>query len=312
MDGSISSRTDVAPRRRREKDRLDSAQQIVGLVPLDIEVGVARHAESVVGHDLHPGEHPVEVRGHELFDRQEALAVRQWEEPREERRHLQPREPPLGGYGIAHQYGEVQREARDVRERVRRIDRERRQDGEDPLDEGLGRPVAVVVGEVCRVDELDPDLVERRAEFVAEEVIDAVGASDHAAADHGELLVRAHPVGCRRREPGFALLEQPRDADLEELVEALRADREVLRARKDRPGGVLGERQDAVVEVEPRQFSVQVAGGRFVGRRDGVLSHGWMLLGRLSRSKLIRGVPSPCRSLHPFLTCSRSTIRTSP
>ena len=43
------------------------------------------------------------------------------------------------GVGVAHDHGQVQRQVRDVRERVAGIDRERRQDREDPLLERLDR-----------------------------------------------------------------------------------------------------------------------------------------------------------------------------
>src|SRR4029434_5867025 len=104
-------------------------------------------------------------------------------------------------------------------------------------------------------------LVERGPKLVDEQAVDALGRGDDARADLRELLVSAHPVWRGRGETGLALLQQPRDADLEELVEALRADREVLHARQDRPAGVLREREHAVVEVEPRELSVQAAGG---------------------------------------------------
>jgi hypothetical protein len=58
---------------------------------------------------------------------------------------------------------------------VRGVDRERRQDREDPLDERVRGPFAVLVGEVSGVDEADPLLIERRPELVGEQALDAGG-----------------------------------------------------------------------------------------------------------------------------------------
>ena len=54
---------------------LDRHQQVVGLVLLDRQVGVAGHPEGVVLADGHPGEQGVEVGGDDLLEGDEALAV---------------------------------------------------------------------------------------------------------------------------------------------------------------------------------------------------------------------------------------------
>ena len=74
---STSSRTDVRRTRlRRREHALDRLEQVVGLV-LELEVGVAGDAERVVREDLHAREQRVEVRGDDLLERDEALAVGQ-------------------------------------------------------------------------------------------------------------------------------------------------------------------------------------------------------------------------------------------
>ena len=52
--------------------------------------------------DLHAGEQLVEVRGDHLLERDEPLAVGQHDEAGQQRRHLDPREAPLAGVGVAH------------------------------------------------------------------------------------------------------------------------------------------------------------------------------------------------------------------
>ena len=52
--------------------RLDRAQEIVGLVLLQIEVGVARDAEEIRVADVHSGEEPVEMVRDEILEQHEA------------------------------------------------------------------------------------------------------------------------------------------------------------------------------------------------------------------------------------------------
>jgi hypothetical protein len=55
---------------------LDRGQQIVGLVLLDFEVGVPRHAESVGLGDLEPGKKDRQVGQDELLEPQESVSSR--------------------------------------------------------------------------------------------------------------------------------------------------------------------------------------------------------------------------------------------
>ena len=64
------------------------------------------------------------------------------------------------------------------------------------------------------------------------------------------------PSGEVEGSPARDLLLQPGHPDLEELVEVVLEDREELHALEQRQVGVLGQRQDAGVELEPGQLSV--------------------------------------------------------
>src|SRR5262249_43954714 len=66
-------------------------------------------------------------------------------------------------------------------------------------------------------------------------------------------------------EAGLELHLQPADPDLEELVEVVAEDGEELRPLQQRQRPPVGERQDAGVEVKPRQLPVEEP-GRVVGR----------------------------------------------
>src|SRR5439155_5001965 len=115
------------------------------------------------------------------------------------------------------------------------------------------------------VDQADPLFVQRRPELVGEQTLDAGRGRQHPLPDLSELLLRAHPVRGRRGDPGLHLIEQPGYADLEELVEALRADRDELQPREDRSPRILGERQDPFVEIQPRHLQVEVVGDEILG-----------------------------------------------
>ena len=81
-------------------------------------------------------EEPIEVVGDHLLDRHEAVAG-QGDEPRQERRYLDPCELDLVVLGIANDDGEIEREVRDVGERVGGVDRERSEDRKDLVVEAL-------------------------------------------------------------------------------------------------------------------------------------------------------------------------------
>ena len=132
---------------------LDRHQQVVGLVLLDREVRVARHPEEVVLDDLHPGEQRVEVGLDDLVDQDEPARL-DLDEARQDLGDLDPGEPGLVRLRVAEADGDRQAECRDVRERMARIDRERRQDRVDLLEEPLPE-LRVVLRDRRVVDELD-------------------------------------------------------------------------------------------------------------------------------------------------------------
>src|SRR5438477_10728826 len=111
---------------------------------------------------------------------------------------------------------------------MRRIDGERREDGEDRLLEDAVEMPAVVIVERAVLGEPQPDRIEC-CENVGERARLASGELDRLFSDGRELLVDGHPI---RAEPGKArplLLDEATDADLEELVEVAAEDGQKLR-----------------------------------------------------------------------------------
>lgn len=94
---------------------LERFDEVLGLVLLDLDVFVARHAEHVVGHDLHAREEVAEVVRDEVFEGQvprvlDGLGRVDAHEPRQHLRHLDARELLTARAAVAHAHREVERE----------------------------------------------------------------------------------------------------------------------------------------------------------------------------------------------------------
>ena len=228
--------------------------------------------------DVHPGEELVEVRGDDLLERDVAVRVTDADPSRERVGDLDPGEQIAFVDGIAHHDREVERQVGHVRERVPGIDRERGQHREDSVVEPLGQDRPFLVVELAPADQLDAfgpqpgdDRVDELLLLLADELADDV-------ADDGELLARQAAVGGRLGHAGGGLVEQARDAHLEELVEVAREDRQEPHLFEQRHIGVAGELQHARVEREPAELAVEerrvvviptTHSGDDVGRRVG-------------------------------------------
>ena len=112
--------------------QLDRLEQVVGLLVLERQVGVAGDAERRRLLDHHAGEQRVQLGGDQLLDGHEARARRP-REAREDGRHLDPGEAAIVGLGVGDHRGDAEGEVGDVRERVAGIDGERGQHREDAL-----------------------------------------------------------------------------------------------------------------------------------------------------------------------------------
>ena len=125
---------------------LDRRKEVLCVLVVEREVGIAGDPEAGDTHDLHAGEQPVEVRLDQILEQDEISAVRNGDEPREVARDLHPGEPLDPVLRIPYDDGKVEGEVGDVRERMRRIDGERREDRVDAVGEVGGerllRPLA--------------------------------------------------------------------------------------------------------------------------------------------------------------------------
>ena len=256
------------------QDRFDRGQQIVGLVLFDLDIGVARDPEEVVRQQVHAGEQLIQVGRDDFLERHEPLSVGQLDEAWDVGWHLDARELPHPGHGVTHHGGDVQRQTRDVGERVRRVDRQRREDREDPFAEPSSQERPVALREVDPMREADAFLLQGRQEFVGEEFPCASLHLVDPLADRFQLLVGSHPVGRGDGHPCLDLLLQTRHPHLEELIQVLAVDREELDPFQQRPGVVVCERQHPRIELEPAQLTVvESHAGCGSGLGEGLHSH---------------------------------------
>ena len=268
IDGVDLESHRVPELRASMQDRLDRLQEVLVLV-VELEVGVAGHPERHPVQELHPGEEPVEVGGDHLLEGNEPEPVGQRHEPREERRDLDAGEALPARLGVADDDRQVQRQVRDIRKRVRRVDRQRGEDRVHVLLERRLQLAAVGVVEVVPALEADPRLLEPGRDVLGEDRGLTLDEGSHLLADGADRLERVEAV----RRPGADarrdLLLQTRDANLEELVEVHREDGQELGPFEQRTCRILGEREHPRVEVEPGELAVQKAVGVPIVTADG-------------------------------------------
>ena len=255
----------------------DRAQQVARLVLPDFEIRVARDPEGVGGGNLESGEEQVEIRRDQLFDPDEpaaprleaefvAAAARRPDQPRQRLGHLDPGEA-LALIPVVDDHRQVQAQVRHVGKRVARIERERRQDGEDVALE-VGPQLALLLGRKGVVrDDLDPLVAELRQQVFAPTIVEAPAFPLEVGADAGQLLGRRHAVRRRLERAPLQLPAQTRDADHEELVQVAAVDRQELDPLEQRVPRVARLLQHPAVEPQPAQLAVDVVLGK--PRRDG-------------------------------------------
>ena len=205
--------------------------------------------------DLHAAEQRVEVLLDDLVQEYEP-GLLDLEQARQDLRHLDPREAAFARGRIAQADGDRQAQRGDVREGMPGIHGEWRQDRIDLVQEALAQRL-VMLGDGRVVDEFDA----LRRKGTADVQVDPgvlAGQFEDARADDLELFLGRPAVGRTCRLARLDLLAQPRDADLEELVEVVGEDAQELDAFEERVALVAGFEQDAGVEVQPGQFPVEV------------------------------------------------------
>ncbi len=186
---------------------LDGGEQVVGIVG-DLEVGVTRNAEAAGADHLHAREEELGVRRDDLLDPDVGLllAVDGHEAADHLARHLDARDHALAALRIAHEGGEAQREAGDVRERPPDTDGERREHGQHLTPEAILH--AAPRGRVQGIERHHADAVlgEARQQHVAQLMVGARGLREHLLAHAVDHLVGRATVGTALAHAGIHLI----------------------------------------------------------------------------------------------------------
>ena len=182
--------------------------------------------------------------------------VGQRDEARQHARHLDARE--LGAARVLHAHREVHAQVRDIRERVPRVERQRRQHREDVILEILRQPRIDRRRVVGRLEEVDALGGQQRPQRLAPARRLLVDLRERAAADRRQLLLGGLAVDRDLVDAGAEFLQDGGDAHHEELVEVGAGDREELDALEQRVRRVLRLRQHALVERQPAQFAIDI------------------------------------------------------
>ena len=151
------------------------------------------------------------------------------------------------------------------------IDGQWREDWIDPVFEDLREVLSLSFLEVVPVGDLEAAGRQSRADVSLEDLRLAFHQGHDTVANGIELLSRGHSVGRAAADAGDQLPAEAGDTNLEELVEIATEDREEPGALEDGTAFVLGHREDALVEVEPRELAIEKAGlgpGTRRGRRE--------------------------------------------
>ena len=255
---------------------LEGLDQILRLVFFENHIFVSGNPELMVIENFHSGKKIGEVIGDEVFERDEpqqaAAIIRQLQKAGEHRRHLEAGELGAPDFGVTHPDRQVEGEAGDVGEWMRRIDRERHQHRKNARREDLVQRFTVGLAEVCPGFDMNSGVVQIRLHQLFE--CKGMTSLEHMHA----LLDRGEYIGCgvtdvgRNSEAGENTPLQPGNAHHEKFVEIAREDRKKIRPLQQRQFGVFGELQHPGIESQPTQLAIEipVKGEGLVIRPDGL------------------------------------------
>ena len=267
---------------------LQRLAQVLHLLLLDEEIGVARDAELIRAQHRHAGEELTHVRVQDRGEEDEVVGtggdvVRQADDARQHARRLHDRGARIAPERVAafELDREIEALVEDARERVRRVEPDGRQHRHHFAEEVVADPFLLRRRPLGAAQEADLLLRERGEDLVVQQPVLLLDDALHLRRDLPERLQRREPVRSRRDRAHLDLLLQPRDADLEELVQVGGDDAQEAQALEQRHRAVLGLREDAAIEFEDLQLAVEevlvrqsrrgAAGGRLLG---GLLSLG--------------------------------------
>lgn len=256
VDGLLDLQAHRRPEAAPHELLLQGLEQVLRVVLLDLQVLVPGQAEGVVLQDLHAREQLLQVGGDDVLDG-DVAARGALQEPRQQRRHLHTGEVLVARDRVAHDDGQVQGQAGDVREGVRRVDRQRGQHGEDLVPEQGEQAGLLLLLQFTPADQVDALLREGGGDVL----VVAGGVPGHelagAGPDHLQHLAGLEAGGGAGGHAGGDTALQTGHPDHEELVQVAGEDREEVGPLQQGCARVLGEFEHALVERQPAALPVE-------------------------------------------------------
>ena len=241
---------------------LEQPHQVFGLFE-DFQFGVADDAERADPLHRIAGEQLADEQAGRAFDRDQPdcsafAGLRQPHESLDAVRHADERVHRLAVLGARQLQGHREAEIGNERERMRRIDRERRQQRENVREEIIFEPGLFRLADIGTVDQYDAGLRKRSAHFAPLRLL-ILDQQHDGFGDAHKLLRRRQSLRAFGANARAHLRAKAGDAHHEEFVEVVRRDREKLQPLQQRMPAVGGFFENAPVEIEPGQFPIDEA-----------------------------------------------------
>ena len=270
VHGGFDLEADDAAAAAALQGRLVKPDQVLGLF-LELDIRIAHDPESAPPLHRVAGKQPAGEQHDGLFQRDEARRSRlgeigQPDEALRVGRQADQRVQEASVRLAKEPQGDGEAEIGDEGKGMRRVDRERRQDGEDVLEEMLLEPQGFGTREVGAVDEHDA-LVQEVILQLAPAPLLVRGEAGDRGRNLGELLGRREAVLRGRRHARAHLADKAGDAHHEEFVEVVGRDRQEAQLLEQRVALVGRLLEHATVELQPRQFAVDEARRAVAQRR---------------------------------------------
>ena len=195
----------------------------------DFQFGVADDPERAHTFDRVAGEQLADEKAGRAFHRNQphfppVPRLGQPNEPFDAVGHTDQRIHRLAVLGARELQGDGETKVGNERERVRRIDGERGQQGENVGKKIIFEPRLFRLGDVGAIHEGDTDAAERSAQFAPLRLL-ILHEKQYSFGDASKLLRRRQSLRALRADAGADLRPQAGDAHHKELVEVVRRDR---------------------------------------------------------------------------------------
>jgi hypothetical protein len=279
-----TARGDLQPQGQPELAVLELAPQglaqVLDLLVVDPQVRVARDAELRVRHDLAAGKEIRQVRRDDRRQQDELVGaaadlLRHLDDARQHARRLHDRDGRQAAERIEPRQldDEVEALVDDLRERVRRVEPDGRQQGTHLALEVIGRPCALGRRAVRVAHQAHAMLGQRGKELLVEDAVLRVDQRARVVRDGRQRGLHLRERHAGRRDVCADLLLEARDADLEELVQVVAHDAQEAQPLEERDVRILRQCEHAAVEREQRQLAVDQRGVRGLEYGRGLHRH---------------------------------------